>query len=106
MTVKQISWIFLHHDVNCIEQAIQASLFDKRCAEIRHNEITDEHHAVIRKMDEKPIACSSNLNFCVAVDGCIGFETANVFQIETVPEEDLAETTGSVEHGRELFAVV
>src|SRR5262245_54279875 len=118
MTVKQILWILFHHDVDCIEQAIQASLFDKRCAEIRHNKITDEHHPIIGKMDEKRIASfspvdrdefdprSSNLNLCLAVYSRIGFETSNVFQIEAAPEEDLTETTGSIKHRCEFFAVV
>src|SRR5262245_10480035 len=118
MTVKQIPWIFLHYDIDRIEQSIQASLFNKGRTEIWHNKVTDEHHAVIGKMDKKRIAGfsplyrnefdsrSSNLNLCMAGDSCVGFETANVLQIEAAPEEDLAETTGTVEHRRELFSVV
>src|SRR5215475_1990143 len=104
MTMKQMLWIFLHHDIDRIEQSTQASLFNKGCTEIWHNEVTDEHDAVIRKVDKKRIvgfpplyrdefdSRSSNLDLCTAGDSYVGFETANVLQIEAAPEEDLAET--------------
>ena len=90
MTVKQIPWIFLHHDVDRIEQPIQASLFNEGGAEIGHDEVTDEHHAVIGKMNKKRIvgfsplywdefdSRSPDLHLGMTVDRDIGSKTPDI----------------------------
>src|SRR5262245_62776085 len=63
MTVKQIPWIFLHHDVDRIQQTIQASLFNEGSAEIGHDEVADKHHTMIRKMNKKRIVSFSSYHW-------------------------------------------
>jgi hypothetical protein len=90
MTVKQIPWTFLHHDVDRIQQPIQASLFNERGAKIGHDEVTDEHHTMIGKMDKKRIMSfspfywdefdsrSPDLYLGMTIERDIGFETLDI----------------------------
>src|SRR5713101_1061471 len=63
MGVKQIARIFLHDDVDRVEQTLNVPLHDERSTDIGHDEIADEKHAQIGQMNEKSVVCFS------AVDG-------------------------------------
>src|SRR5262245_37623547 len=103
-------WVLLHHNIDRIEQPIQAPFLHKRRAQIRHDEIADEHHAEIRKIYKQPIfgfsaldrnkldSCSADFCFRLAVDRDIGLEAPEIVRVEFTPKEARLENAGSVEH--------
>ncbi len=62
MTVQHIAWIFLHHNVNRIEQTLQISFYNEWRTDVRHDEIADKEHAQIGQMDEHGIVRLSAVN--------------------------------------------
>src|SRR5215469_2789625 len=55
VTVQQVLRISLDHDVHSVEQSLQIPLLDKWCAEIGHDEVTDEHHLLIGQVNQHRI---------------------------------------------------
>src|SRR5258707_15082301 len=51
-------------------------------------------------------ARSADLQFCAVVDGDIGFEAANVIQVEALAEEVFAEDSWRIKFSRQLVVVI
>src|SRR5205807_6193201 len=96
----------------------KVALLDERCAEVRHDEIADEHYALIRQVDEHRIvsfasrngneldACSPDLQLGAAIDGDVGLEATYVVEVEGCAEESLVEHVRGTEFAGDLFLVV
>src|SRR5438876_2141366 len=118
MTVQHIAWMFLHDYIDCIEKAIEVTFYDEWCSDVRHDEITDEHHAQIGQMDEYRIvrlsamdrnqldAGSADFQIGLAIDGCIRLETTYVIEVELLPKEVFAERLGRVQFASYFFVIV
>src|SRR5215467_8855967 len=116
--MEQIPGILLHHDVDRIEQTLKVALLDERCAQIRHNEITDEHNALIRQVDQHCVvsfsslhgneldACSADLQLGATIDREVGLEAEYVIDAEAFAEEWLVENARSSGAASDLFSVV
>src|SRR6267143_5659087 len=86
VAMEKLPRILLYHDIDRIQQPLKVALLDERCAEIRHDEITDEQNALIRQGNEHRIvgfaslhryeldACSADLQLGAAVDGDVRLE--------------------------------
>src|SRR5262249_32166179 len=109
MTVQHITWMFLHDDIDCIEKAIEVTFHDKWCSNVRHDEITDEHHAQFGQVNEHGImrlsamdrnqldAGSANFQLGLAIDGCVGLETTYAIGVVAFPKEGFGNRLRSVE---------
>src|SRR6266446_2536046 len=112
MTVQQVSRIPLDHYVDGIEESIEVTLYDERCAEIRHDEITREHHVLIRQVHKHRIVClatlyrdqldarSADLQIGPAVDRHVGLVAAHVVEVEALAEELFGEDSRPVQFPR------
>ena len=86
----------------------KSPFLDKGRSEVRHDEIADEHHALIRQIDEHCVmrlpslhgdqfdAGSSDLQLGPAIDCDIGLEATNVFEVEEFTKKSLAKNPRSV----------
>src|SRR5215471_4877673 len=109
MTVQNVTWMFLHDYINCIEKTIEVTFHDEWRSNVRHYEITDEHHAQIGQVNEHGImslpamnrnqldAGSANFQLRLAVDGCVGLETTYVIGVVAFPKEAFPDRVGPVE---------
>src|SRR6266404_4878356 len=118
VAVQQVSRVFLDHDINRVEQALQIALLDERGAKIRHEEVSDEHQAQLRHLDEQGIrrfsalhwdkfdAGAADLHWCRMVYSDVRLEALHVLQAETLAEKVFAESSRRIEFAHELFAVI
>src|SRR5260370_29052759 len=118
MAMEQIPRIFLYHDIDRIHQPLKVALLDKRCAEIRHDEITDKQNVLLGQVDEHCIvsfaplhrneldACSPDLQLGAAVDGDVRLEAPYIVQAEGFSQEILVEHARTTEVAGDFFSVV
>src|SRR5215813_1108015 len=117
--MQKVLGMFLNNDINRVEQALEVALLNKGRAEIRHNEISHEQHALVRQLDEHPVrrlsalyrdegdARSSDRQLCGGtVNEDIGFEAAQVFEVEALAEEVFAQVLWRVEFDRQLLLII
>src|SRR5882757_5106178 len=101
--MEQESRILLHDDIDRIHQPLKVTLFDERCAQVRHDEIAHEQNALIWQVDEHRIvsfaslhrnefdACPSDLQLGAAIDGYVRLEGPYVVGTKCFAEELLVE---------------
>src|SRR5437867_5321961 len=118
MTVQHITWMVLHYDIDCIEKAIEVPFHDEWRSNVRHDEITDEHHAQIGQVNEHGIirlsamdrnqldAGSANFQLGLAIDGCVGLETTYVIRVVVFPKEALVNRLRRVEFAGYFLVLV
>jgi hypothetical protein len=99
MTVQHVTGMFLHYDIDCIEKAIEVTFHDEWRSDVRHDEITDEHHAQFGQVNEHSVmrlsamngnqldAGSANSQLGLAIDGCVGLETTYAIGVVAFPKE-------------------
>src|SRR5215831_11060722 len=99
MTVQHITWMFLHDEIDCVQKPIEVTFHDEWRSDVRHDEITDEHHAQIGQVNEHGVmrlsamdgnqlnVGSANFQLGLAIDGCVGLETAYAIGVIAFPEE-------------------
>src|SRR5215471_12512439 len=99
VTVQHITWVFLHYNIDCVEKAIEVTFHDKWRSDVRHDEITDEHHAQIFQVNEHGVmrlsamdgnqldVGSANFQLGLAIDGCVGLETPYAIGVVAFPKE-------------------
>src|SRR5262245_54051649 len=51
VTMQQIFRVLLNDDIDRLEQPLEVAFLDEWRAEVRHNEIADEHHPQVRQLD-------------------------------------------------------
>src|SRR5262245_22673623 len=104
--------------IYCRQQAVDAAFWGERSAKVRHHDVADEQHALIRHMHQQGIvgrstggwqqleACPADDDFGRAVDGHVRLIAEHVVEAELIAEE-------SLDHGRicfrgksKLFAVI
>src|SRR5262245_57927365 len=107
-----------NEDVNRIEQTLQIALLNKRRAEVRHDEIPDEHYPQVWQFDEHGIGCfsafyrnecntrSPDLHLGSLVNGYLGLKTAYIIHAEAFAKEVPAEIAGRIEFFRQLFVII
>src|SRR5215467_2127076 len=116
--MEQIPGILLHHDVDRIEQTLKVALLDERRTQIRHDEITDEHNALIRQVDQHCVmsfsslhgneldACSPDLQLGATIDRDVGLEAEYVIDAGAFAEEWLVENARRSRSASDLVSVV
>src|ERR1700730_141497 len=118
VTVQHVAWIFLDDKVDRVEQALQVTLDNKRCTQVRHDEIADKEHAQIRQMDEHGVvrlspmngnqlnARSSDFYFGGSIDCCVRFEISYVIEVKALAEKVFADGLRRVDLARDLFLII
>src|SRR5580704_18424673 len=106
------------HNFNRIDYSLKIALLRKGCPQIRHDEISHEHHALIRQIDEHGVASFSsmhgnqfntrppNLQVRAAVDRHIRLKAAHVVETEAFTEELLTKISRRIEVARNFFLIV
>src|SRR5215831_7936893 len=86
-------------NVDRIKQALEIAFRYERSAEVRHDEIADEHHALIRQVDEHGVVsfaspdrddfdvCTPDLQLGAGRDGKVWFEAAHILNVEALTEK-------------------
>src|SRR5262245_61225805 len=92
------------NDVESIQQSLEIAFLDKGCAEVGHDKVADEHHALIRQVDDQGIVSfssrnrdefdsrCSDLQFSAGGDGNVRLEATHVLKIEAFTEKRLTES--------------
>src|SRR5215831_1373130 len=99
VTVQHITWMFLDCNIDCVEKAFEVTFHDKWRSNVRHDEITDEHHAQFGQVNEHGVmrlsamdgnqldAGSANCQLGLAIDGCVGLETTYEIGVVAFPKK-------------------
>src|SRR5260370_27011885 len=118
VAVQQVLGMLLNNNVDRVEQSLQIAFLDKGRPKIRHDEISNEHNALIRQVDEHGVvsfsslyrdeldARSPDLQLGAMVDRDIGLEAAYIVEVEALAEEAFIEDRRRVEFASNLFLVV
>src|SRR5260370_37480807 len=109
VAVEQGLGMLFNNNVDLVEQALQMAVLDKGRPKIRHDEISNEHNALIREVDEHGVvsfssldrdeldACSPDLQLGAMVDCDIWLEAADFVDAEAFAEEAFIEDHPRVE---------
>src|SRR5215469_7578384 len=105
-------------NVDGVKQPLEIAFRYKRSAEVGHDEIADEHYALIRQINEHGIvgfsspdrdefdACSADLQFGAGGDADVRFEASNIIEVEAFTEKRLVEAPWRFDYSRKLLLVV
>src|SRR5215470_5416539 len=116
--MQQMLGVLCDNDVDGVKQPLEIAFRYERGPDVRHNEIANEHYALVWQVNEHGVvslsspyrdkfdACSSDLQFGVGSDGHVGFEATHILNIEAFTEKRFVENPRCIDCPSNFLLVV